>query len=311
MFLDTKSHLKDGCIETDLYTKPTDKHQYLLPSSCHPSHIKRNIPKGLAYRTKRICSNPDTAEKRLHELRGHLQNRNYNSRTIDVAFEATGQITRNDLLQYKEKTPNNRIPFVTTYHPDGPNIKSIIDKHWTIIESSERLQHIFREKPLLAYRRPKNLKDHLVRAKVKTSRGEIPGCYKCSGRLCNLCNMLKEGETFASRKSGISFNIHRRFDCRSTNVIYLLTCKECGIQYIGETNNFRLRMNNRKSHIGHKENNPVARHYNLANHSIQSLEIMIIDGNPSWSRNERQERERFWMRQLQTLTPDGLNEKHR
>ena len=29
---------------TDLYTKPTGKHQYLLQSSCHPLHTKRAIP---------------------------------------------------------------------------------------------------------------------------------------------------------------------------------------------------------------------------------------------------------------------------
>ena len=43
-FLDVMVSLKDGLIQTDLYTKPTDKHQYLLISSCHPTHIKCSIP---------------------------------------------------------------------------------------------------------------------------------------------------------------------------------------------------------------------------------------------------------------------------
>ena len=38
IFLDTKSCLVDGKIVVDLYTKPTDTHQYLLPLSCHPKH---------------------------------------------------------------------------------------------------------------------------------------------------------------------------------------------------------------------------------------------------------------------------------
>ena len=34
-----------GNITTDLHIKPTDTHQYLLATSCHPNHTKRSIPK--------------------------------------------------------------------------------------------------------------------------------------------------------------------------------------------------------------------------------------------------------------------------
>ena len=37
-FLDVNVSLINGKLTTDLYTKPTDKHQYLLQSSCHPKH---------------------------------------------------------------------------------------------------------------------------------------------------------------------------------------------------------------------------------------------------------------------------------
>ena len=47
-FLDVSVSLYNGTITTDLYTKPTDKHQYLLQSSCHPRHTKRAIPFSLA-----------------------------------------------------------------------------------------------------------------------------------------------------------------------------------------------------------------------------------------------------------------------
>ena len=44
-FLEVKVSLdRFGNVETDLYTRPTGKHQYLLHSSCHPSHTKRAIP---------------------------------------------------------------------------------------------------------------------------------------------------------------------------------------------------------------------------------------------------------------------------
>ena len=59
-FLDVKgSRSQFGTVETDLYTKPTDKHQYLLQSSCHPLHTKRAIPFSLALRLRRICSSDE------------------------------------------------------------------------------------------------------------------------------------------------------------------------------------------------------------------------------------------------------------
>ena len=38
--------IAEGVIETDLYVKPTDSHQYLLPSSCHPLQKWYNIQPG-------------------------------------------------------------------------------------------------------------------------------------------------------------------------------------------------------------------------------------------------------------------------
>ena len=37
--------------------------------------------------------------------------------------------------------------------------------------------------------------------------------------------------------------------------------------------------------------------------------IYIIDHNPSWKENQRQKRESFWIRELQTLHPEGINKK--
>ena len=43
-FLDVTVSIAEGIIETDLYVKPTDSHQYLLSSSCHPLYCKKGIP---------------------------------------------------------------------------------------------------------------------------------------------------------------------------------------------------------------------------------------------------------------------------
>ena len=81
-FLDTSVSVKQGKFSTDLYKKPTDRCQYLLPSSCHPSHIVKNIPYNLAYRILRICSEKENLTKRLSELKTLLISREYRERKV-------------------------------------------------------------------------------------------------------------------------------------------------------------------------------------------------------------------------------------
>ena len=65
-FLDVTASIAEGIIETDLYVKPTDSHQYLLSSSCHPFYCKKGIPYSQALRLNRICSNNELFDKRCN-----------------------------------------------------------------------------------------------------------------------------------------------------------------------------------------------------------------------------------------------------
>ena len=58
--------LVEGVIETDLYVKPTDSHQYLQSSSCHPFHCKKGIPYSQTLRLNRICSETNSFDKRCN-----------------------------------------------------------------------------------------------------------------------------------------------------------------------------------------------------------------------------------------------------
>ena len=45
-FIDVNVRLKNRQLETDLYIKPTDTHQFLDETSCHPYHCKECVPIG-------------------------------------------------------------------------------------------------------------------------------------------------------------------------------------------------------------------------------------------------------------------------
>ena len=71
-FLDTMVIIKDGCVITDIYSKPTDTHQYLPFNSNHPHHTKIAVPYNLARRIKLIVTEPDTQKRRFEELKHDL-----------------------------------------------------------------------------------------------------------------------------------------------------------------------------------------------------------------------------------------------
>ena len=119
-----------------------------------------------------LCKYTDdeTFEKRVSYLSVHLNKRGYQKQVIDQAIEKVRHIDRQTLLSYKPKPTAIKavLPSVMTYHHDLPKVRGIVDKHWSIIESSDHLSTVFPQKPIMAFRRPKSLRDHLVWARLKT-----------------------------------------------------------------------------------------------------------------------------------------------
>ena len=81
-FLDVRVVVEDSLFHTDVYSKPTDTHQYSNYKSCHPPHVKRGILCGQALRFKRICDSNGGFERRLDDLRGFLVNRRYDNELV-------------------------------------------------------------------------------------------------------------------------------------------------------------------------------------------------------------------------------------
>jgi len=71
-----------------------------------------------------------------------------------------------------QRVQNGLMPFVTQYNPSVPNLKNILMNKWHLIENQPLLREIYREPPLISYRKGKSLKDILVRAKFRRSHHE-------------------------------------------------------------------------------------------------------------------------------------------
>ena len=137
-FLDMEVSIDNqGFIQTDLYKKECARVQYLLPESCHPGHITRNIPYSLAYRLLRICSNPETFRIRLEELKGDLHSRGYRTRVIDDAFKRVMTVTREEALKKVVAKKTTREVLSITYHPGLPSVSSILKKHHKVMTTED------------------------------------------------------------------------------------------------------------------------------------------------------------------------------
>ena len=90
--------VKKIIIESSMYSKSSDSHSYLLPSSCHPSHVCRNIPVGVMKRIKRNCSGREKCLEGFQEYKQHLLNRSYNVDLIDNAIAKADEISRDVLI---------------------------------------------------------------------------------------------------------------------------------------------------------------------------------------------------------------------
>ena len=111
------------------------------------------------------------------------------------------------------------------------------------------MKRIFEKPPRVSFRRPKNLKDELVRSEIKGIEGSSKGVRKCGKARCQICNFVKEGNTFCDNTSKVYY-VNYEFDCDSEGVIYLLKCGRCHKHYVGSTiNSFRKRFNNHKSSL--------------------------------------------------------------
>jgi hypothetical protein len=175
-FLDTKCQIKNGKVIFDLYKKPTDRNMYLLPSSCHPPQHHQNVPYGLAMRINRICSVPEERDTRFEELQDWLGNRGYRSGMVSAAISKARNIPRHIGLQKVVKPSHQKRPIsVVSWDPRLPNIDATQQKNYRAMTFPDPyLKEVYPEVPLVAYGRPTNIREYLIRAKLPPKNRSNP-----------------------------------------------------------------------------------------------------------------------------------------
>ena len=301
-FLDMEVSVENNKIITDLYKKETARVQYLLPSSNHAAHVSRNIPFSLGYRLLRICTYPERFKHHLEGLRQDLISRDYLPKVIDDAFKKVCAIPREQALERVEKSKTERRPVLAiTYHPSLPSMTNIVRKHWEVMTNqSHQLKRCFPQAPLVAYKRSKNIGEHLIRAKLpnrKSSRKKN-GFVHCTRR-CFACIQCERASEHKCHRSGRTWQITAPLNCESQNCVYKIGCRKCrDFVYIGETRRrFCDRLTDHRGYVTRKVlDHPIGFHFNKEGHDITDMIPLPIEKVfPEGDDLLRKRREKVWI----------------
>ena len=389
-FLDTVVKLSNNKIITDLYSKPTDSHNYLRYESAHPQRCKDSIPYSQFLRIRRICSELNSYDAHILSLTPYFLKQNYPIELLKEAAILARSQDRKALLTPKPDTEDkgeDQIFLITRYHPHDHFLRNMIYNNWDMLGKSPTTDHLHQKHLMCGYKRPKNLRDLLVKAKVSPKPGDteadpthvevtaIPAetpspattggtkqksitdfFHKVTGRLskmvrknsptkpapapkpltkppregtsrqergflfcnrtdCRYCPLLNKSGSIYCPITDSTHECMKKISYRSSNLIYAITCKRCGIQYVGQT---LLRIKDRFVHhfrdieVADKEKS-VGKHFSQDNHNgIKDVQISVLEFIKKPPRSPqaaviRNRVEKRWTHLLRCLAPQGLN----
>ena len=332
-FLDTCVHFSDGHLWTDLYTKPTDTHSYMRFESSHPHHIKTNLPFSEFLRIRRNCSRDVDYNRHSLLFTEFFTRRGYPLDLVSEARERARDIPRSDLFKPNPKKVgkdqnDGTVKAISTFHPTDRFFREAIEKNWELLGSpGTRVVH--QTEVIFSKRRPKNLKDHLVRAEVKLPeptmmglrqapelRGQTPRVKRCPDIFkCRYCKLIDKSGKIVSKYSKRAFRTRERVCCKSNNLIYAIECTLCGMHYVGETKRtWAERLSAHFLAINKEDMSvPVGHHFSRANghHGLQDVKLYVLEflqtPPDDAHKCDREAVERKWQYRLHSNYPHGMN----
>ncbi|OCT55731.1 hypothetical protein XELAEV_18004497mg [Xenopus laevis] len=191
-------------------------------------------------------------------------------------------------------------------------------ENWHILEQDADLKETIGDRPLITYRRSKNLRDRLIHSHYNNPSKptwltcNIKGCYKCGD--CLACPFVRKSTTLYGRLDIEEYTIKQFINCKTMGVIYVMECK-CGMRYVGKTKReFRRRILEHVGDVRNKRNTTIANHINT-HHSGNSgvMKFIAVEHIKSTSRigdidNKLLKCEAEWIYWLNSKAPSGLNE---
>ena len=118
--------------------------------------------------------------------------------------------------------------------------------------------------------------------------------YSCGDKRCKCCRHMQHSSSYTSKVTGKQYTIFCTVNCKSVNIIYILECSVCGLQYVGESKQpFHKRLNGHRSDLTKKPFLHVNQHFGLSDRSLEDfnrMKILVIEQNCLCSDFQRENR---------------------
>jgi hypothetical protein len=192
---------------------------------------------------------------------------------------------------------------VIDFNQVSDTVKQIVHRHFSVVDPDNK---VF-TKPIISYRRSANLQNSLVNVKrnvgvTLTTSGQLP----CSGSRCLLCLQFPSTSNLSFPELNFSWSIRGPADCNSRNCVYLAVCGLCNMKYVGETLNFRLRMNLHNSQQHSTPSCSFFKHRMATGHVFRDFKLYVLRSNLV-DKEDMRSWEAFFIDRLHTMHPLGLN----
>ena len=140
------------------------------------------------------------------------------------------------LDRFKEVKNNDRLILTLTYHPIK-NFQNVLNEARILLTPNKEQCKVFGDNPpMIGWRKPKSLKDHLVSAEIKCESSSDNKSVPCCRSRYQICPFIEETNTFQNKDKSETFDIRKEIlNCSSNLVVYSIQCKSCSKQYVGST----------------------------------------------------------------------------
>ena len=163
-----------GRLSTKIFTKPCDTFQYIMPTSIHPPSTFKAFIYGEFLRIIRNSSEKEEYEASSKLFKERLILRGYDEAFILNIQQSVSHENRQNILEETGNKPERNklhIPlvFTTTYtgHISPKDTKKALLQYWHLIEHNPELNRVFKEPPLIAFKRSANIQDKVIKTKLE------------------------------------------------------------------------------------------------------------------------------------------------
>ena len=110
-------------------------------------------------------------------LSSYLTKRGFKSGEVDNQLQGAREVDKSSLLSRDSGrgSSDERVTLSIDFHPAFSRIGNKMREFVNILHASDDMRQIFTEPPRVSFRRPKNLKNELVRSKVGIRRSNKGG----------------------------------------------------------------------------------------------------------------------------------------